>query len=154
MSLGSDFLASSRSRRPPNLISEINVTPFVDVMLVLLVIFMVTAPILVTGVDVDLPDSRSKQLASDVEPIQVAIDSNQEIYLGETLLSRDDFNAAIVQLAASVDDLSNQRVYVRADKTLPYGLVMAIVSELSGVGFSKVAFVSDNSDGVNVNGSQ
>lgn len=154
MSFGSDFVSAAGPGRSPKLLSEINVTPFVDVMLVLLVIFMVTAPILVTGVDVDLPDDRTKQLASDVEPIEVSIDANQNIYLGDSLLSADEFEETLAQLALSSSEEGNERVYVRADKTISYGTVMAIVAQISEAGFTKVAFISDSSDAVDANNAQ
>lgn len=126
-------------------ISDINVTPFVDVMLVLLIIFMVTMPIASAGVDVDLPQNKSKQLASDLPPTEVTINATGQIFVGEVPVARADFGATLSQLAQSVADPTEARIFVRADKSLEYGFVMSIVSDISGAGFVKVAFLSDPS---------
>lgn len=138
---GSEFSLVASSRKPP-LLTEINVTPLVDVMLVLLVIFMVTAPLLVTGVEVDLPDARAKELASDQEPLQISIDAEQNIYLGDSLIPFEDFGNEILELARSLEDPSSQRIFVRADQSISYGDVMQLVAQVADAGFTKVAFVS------------
>lgn len=138
-------IAFSSKRRPPKLLAEVNVTPLVDVMLVLLVIFMVTAPMLVTGVEVDLPDARARELASDEEPLQISVDAQQNIYLGESLIPGEEFGAVITELALAIEDPNRQRVFVRADQTIAYGDVMRLVSQIADAGFTKVAFVSDSS---------
>lgn len=129
----------------PSPISDINVTPFVDVMLVLLIIFMVTMPIASAGVEVDLPQNKSKQLASDLPPTVVTINATGQIFVGDIAVSRENFVPTLTQLAASVPSPADARVFVRADKSLEYGLVMSIVSDISGAGFVKVAFLSDPS---------
>lgn len=144
MTPGSDFPLLGKGRQP-KLLSEINVTPLVDVMLVLLVIFMVTAPMLVTGVEVDLPDARARELASDQEPLQISIDAQQNIYLGESIISREQFAEAIAQIAVSVEDPGRQRVFLRADQTIAYGDLMRVVAQIADAGFTKVAFVSVSS---------
>ena len=144
MTPGPEFPVLGNNRQP-RLLTEINVTPLVDVMLVLLVIFMVTAPMLVTGVEVDLPDARASELASDQEPLQISVDAQQNIFLGESLIPREEFGDALVQLALSVEDPIRQRVFVRADQTIAYGDVMRLVTQIADAGFTKVAFVSDSS---------
>ena len=120
--------------------AEINVTPMVDVMLVLLIIFMVTAPLLVTGVPVDLPDSKASALKSDDTPIQVSLNGKGEVFIDELRIAP---TALAAKLAAIKNARSDEaRVYVRADKGLGYGTVMDVVGEVSAAGFKKVALVS------------
>ena len=118
---------------------EINVTPFIDVMLVLLIIFMVAAPLLVTGVAVDLPKTAAKALPSDNEPISVTIDRAGERSIGGDALSDAAFAA---RLAALRDVRPDARVVIRADAALPYGQVAALLADVTGAGFSKVALVN------------
>ena len=127
-----------RGRRAP--MAEINVTPMVDVMLVLLIIFMVTAPLLVTGVPVDLPDSHAGALKSDDTPVQVSLKRNGGIFIDELEIAPDALAAKLGAIRAARSDAA--RVYVRADKALGYGAVMAVVGEVSAAGFSHVALVS------------
>ena len=132
-----------RGRRLP--MAEINITPMVDVMLVLLIIFMVTAPLLVTGVPVDLPDSKAKALKSDEKPIQVSIDSKGRVFIDQQAIAAEALPAKLAAVrearSGAADDA---RVYVRADRGLDYGRVMEIVGEVSAAGFRKVALVSDS----------
>ncbi len=127
-----------RGRRMP--MAEINVTPMVDVMLVLLIIFMVTAPLLVTGVPVDLPDSKASALKSDEAPIQVSINAKGEVFVDEMKIAPDQLSAKLAAIKGVRTD--EARVYVRADQGLGYGKVMAVVGEVSASGFKKVALVS------------
>ncbi len=121
--------------------SEINVTPMVDVMLVLLIIFMVTAPLLVTGVPIDLPDSKAKALKNDEKPIQVSIDAKGNVFIDQLKVPADGLDTKLAAIRTARQD--DARVYVRADRKLDYGRVMEIVGEVSAAGFSKVALVSD-----------
>jgi biopolymer transport protein TolR len=123
-------------------ISTINTTPLVDVMLVLLIIFMVTAPLLVTGVPVDLPDSKAKALKSDDVPIQVSVDSKGQVYIDQQKVAAASLPAKLAAIRGARQD--DARVYVRADRSLDYGRVMEIVGEVSAAGFRKVALVSDS----------
>ncbi len=127
-----------RGRKLP--MAEINVTPMVDVMLVLLIIFMVTAPLLVTGVPVDLPDSKAAALKSDDTPIQVSLDGKGDVFIDEMKIAPDALAAKLAAIHAVRTD--EARVYVRADRALGYGKVMAVVGEVSAAGFKKVALVS------------
>lgn len=124
-------------------ISDINVTPLVDVMLVLLIIFMITAPLVAAGVDVDLPQNKAKQLVSDQKPVEVSIDGTGQIYLGDIPVARENFAPSMQQLASASGDPATIRIFVRADQALDYGFVMGIVSEIGAAGFVKVAFLSD-----------
>ena len=128
----------TRSRKEP--MSEINVTPFVDVMLVLLIIFMVTAPLLTVGVQVDLPESAADSLPDDQEPLTVSINSKGEIYIQEIQVSAQKF---IPKLLAIAKNRTDTRIYVRGDKAINYGRVLEIMGMLSGSGFTKVALISE-----------
>ncbi|GGE06934.1 protein TolR [Polymorphobacter glacialis] len=132
-------LPNRRGRRAP--MADINITPMVDVMLVLLIIFMVTAPLLVTGVPIDLPDSKAKALQSDDVPIQVSIDSGGQVFIDQQKVPGANLAAKLAALRGARRD--EARVYVRADRALDYGRVMQLVGEVSAAGFRKVALVSD-----------
>ena len=119
--------------------SEINVTPFVDVMLVLLIIFMVTAPLLTVGVQVDLPESNADSLQSDNEPLELTISKDGNIYIQETEINIKEL---IPKLIAITDNRLDTKIYVRGDEVINYGKVMRVLGELSGSGFSKVALIT------------
>jgi biopolymer transport protein TolR len=141
--MAGSLMGASRSRthrRSARLVSEINVTPFVDVMLVLLVIFMVTAPLLTAGVDVDLPKTQAAQATGQDEPLVVSMNAQKKIYLQETELDRE---ALIARLKAITANKPEQRIFVRGDKALPYGDIMEVMGALSAAGFSKVALVAE-----------
>lgn len=123
--------------------SEINVTPLVDVMLVLLIIFMVTAPLIAAGVDVDLPQEKAREVVSDQKPVEISIDASGQIFVGDMALPRQDFAASMQQLAASSEDPEHTRIFVRADRKLDYGFVMGVIAEVADAGFTKVAFLTD-----------
>ncbi len=126
------------SRNEP--ISEINVTQFVDVMLVLLIIFMVTAPLLTVGVQVDLPESAADSLPDDQEPLTISINSKGEIYIQEHQVT---YQKMVPKLLAIAKNRTDTRIYVRGDKNINYGRVLEIMGTLSGAGFSKVALISE-----------
>ena len=126
------------SRNDP--MSEINVTPFVDVMLVLLIIFMVTAPLLTVGVQVDLPESAADSLPDDQEPLTISINSRGEIYIQEHQVT---YQKMIPKLLAIAKNRTDTRIYVRGDKNLNYGRVIEIMGNLSGNGFTKVALITE-----------
>ena len=119
--------------------SEINVTPFVDVMLVLLIIFMVTAPLLTVGVQVDLPESNADSLQADNEPLELTISKDGSIYIQETEINIKEL---IPKLIAITDNRLDTKIYVRGDEIVNYGKVMRVLGELSGSGFSKVALIT------------
>ena len=128
-----------RGKRAP--MAEINVTPLVDVMLVLLIIFMVTAPLLVTGVPIDLPDSKAKALKSDDTPIQISIDAKGQVFIDQKIVAAAALPTRLAALREARQD--EARVYVRGDRALDYGRVMEVVGEVSASGFRKVALVSE-----------
>ena len=128
----------NRSKKGP--MSEINVTPFVDVMLVLLIIFMVTAPLLTVGVQVDLPESAADSLPDDQEPLTLSINSKGEIYIQEHQVT---YQKMIPKLLAIAKNRTDTRIYVRGDKAINYGRVLEIMGMLSGSGFTKVALISE-----------
>ena len=127
-----------RSEREP--MSEINVTPFVDVMLVLLIIFMVTAPLLTVGVQVDLPETSADTLPEESEPLTLTINSKGEVFIQETKI---EFDNLIKKILAVSNNRTDTRIYVRGDKNINYGRVLEVMGTLSGAGFSKVALISE-----------
>ena len=120
--------------------SEINVTPFVDVLLVLLIICMVTAPLLTVGVQVDLPESAADSLPDDQEPLTISINSKGEIYIQEHQVT---YQKMIPKLLAIAKNRTDTRIYVRGEKNINYGRVLEVMGTLSGSGFSKVALISE-----------
>ena len=120
--------------------SQINVTPFVDVMLVLLIVFMITAPLLTVGVQVDLPESSADSLPDDQEPLTLSINSKGEIFIQEHQVS---YQKMIPKLLAIAKNRTDTRIYVRGDKNINYGRVLEVMGTLSGAGFSKVALISE-----------
>ena len=127
-------------RRRRRVMAEINVTPFVDVMLVLLIVFMVTAPLLTAGVPVDLPKTRAQPLGQDREPLSVTIKSNGKIYLQNTPVPEDDLVPRLTAIAANGYD---QRIFVRGDRSVDYGRVMEVMGLLSAAGFTHIGLVTD-----------
>ena len=122
--------------------AEINVTPLVDVMLVLLIIFMVTAPLLVAGVPIDLPESRAGALDQQAEPVQVAIDRDGTITIDDAPVAEAALAGKFAEIAAQPQPEEGRRIYLRADRTLDYGRVMRVMGELNRAGLNRVALVS------------
>ncbi len=121
--------------------SEINVTPFVDVMLVLLVVFMVAAPLLSAGVEINLPDSEASALTDeDNKAIQLFIKKDGQIFIGETKIKE---GALLTILGAQTNNDPDRRIYINADEALDYGQVMKVLGSINGAGFRKVALISD-----------
>ena len=129
-----------RRRRAP--MAEINVTPLVDVMLVLLIIFMVTAPLLVAGVPIDLPESRAGALDQKAEPVQVAIDADGKITVDDAIVAEAALPAKFATIAAQPAPAEGRRIYLRADRGLDSGRVMKVMGELNRAGLNRVALVS------------
>ena len=128
-----------RRKRSPAM-SEINVTPFVDVMLVLLIVFMVTAPLLTVGVPVDLPKTRAPALGQDREPLSVSITKDGKIYLQKQLVPEDEL---VPKLQAISNNGYDQRIFVRGDTSANYGRVMTVMGMLSAAGFTHIGLVTD-----------
>jgi len=130
-------VGGARAYKP---MSEINVTPLVDVMLVLLVIFMITAPLLTVGVPVDLPKSGAPPLTDPGEPLVISVDKEGKIYLQETEITVE---ALVPRLAAITGAKADTRIFVRGDRAVDYGRVMEIMGTVSTAGFSKVALIAE-----------
>ncbi len=120
--------------------SEINVTPFVDVMLVLLIVFMVTAPLLTVGVPVDLPETRARALGQDREPLSVSVDKTGKIFLQNTPISEEDL---VPKLQAISKNGYQERIFVRGDTSVVYGKVMEVMGVLNAAGFTRIGLVTD-----------
>ncbi|NCP62360.1 MAG: protein TolR [Alphaproteobacteria bacterium] len=129
---------SSRSKRPP--MSEINITPLVDVMLVLLVIFMITAPMLTVGVPIDLPKTKASALNEKSEPVTLSLNKDGDLFLQETQITPEEL---IAKLNAIMDAKPGTRLFVRGDQSLPYGRVMELMGRLNAAGFNKVALLAE-----------
>ena len=126
-----------RAYRP---MSDINVTPFVDVMLVLLVVFMVTAPLLTVAVPLDLPKTQARTINADKEPLVISIDQKGQVYLQENAVELDDLVAKLKAITGANPDA---RIFVRGDKSVSYGRIMEVMGTISAAGFNKVALVAD-----------
>jgi biopolymer transport protein TolR len=131
-----------RSRRAP--MAEINVTPLVDVMLVLLIIFMVTAPLLASGVPVELPDSRANALDQDPDQITIAVDGNGFNYIDDVLVEQSRFAEALQSVEC--EGAAPPLITLRADRALDYGRVMAVMGELNRAGCNSISLVTNSSD--------
>jgi biopolymer transport protein TolR len=136
-SFSSGIRGRRRRYRP---MADINVTPFVDVMLVLLVVFMVTAPLMTVAVPIDLPKTQAKSLNQDKEPLVVAIDVSGNIYLQDKQIKLEDLTAKLKAITGANPDT---RIFVRGDKNLTYGRIMEVMGNISSAGFNKVALVGD-----------
>ncbi|MCC7036239.1 MAG: protein TolR [Alphaproteobacteria bacterium] len=140
--MGAKLAGRTRGRKRAAVMSEINVTPMVDVMLVLLIIFMVTAPLLSAGVQVNLPKANAKSLSqNDSKPLEVTIDAGGQIYLGETKVTLDRLTGMLQAIAAESKD---RRVYLKADTKLPYGKVAAVMGSITTSGLSNVSMLFDS----------
>jgi biopolymer transport protein TolR len=140
MAMGPILGAGRRGRRTP--MAEINVTPMVDVMLVLLIIFMVTAPLLATGVQVDLPESKAAALEQDNEPVAITIDQAGQVFVDDAPVAMEALGARLQQIAAASREEGGPRIFLRADQGLDYGQVMAVMGEINHAGLRRVALVA------------
>ncbi len=122
------------------LLSDINVTPFVDVMLVLLIIFMVTAPMMIHGANVALPEASLDPISSEKEHLLVTIDTQQRIFINDFEVNLDFLRE---KLAKILESRTDREVFLRADKAIPYGTVVALMSEIKGAGVEKLGMVTD-----------
>ena len=129
-----------RRRRSARPMAEINVTPMVDVMLVLLIIFMVTAPLLTVGVPIELPKSEAQQLEGDKEPLTITVDPEGKIFLQDTQIQLDEI---VPKLTAISKNGYEERIFVRGDRRVNYGVVMRVMGTISAAGFRRIALVSD-----------
>ncbi len=134
---GGQLQANGRQRY--HRMSQINVTPFVDVMLVLLVIFMITAPLLTVGVPVDLPQTKAPPLVQPDEPLEVTVNAKGEVFLQETVVELD---ALVPRLVAITRNNPEARIYVSGDRAVNYGRVLEVMGLITGAGFTRLALVS------------
>jgi biopolymer transport protein TolR len=143
MNAGTPAIGGGRRRRARRgVMAEINVTPMVDVMLVLLIIFMVSAPLLTVGVPIDLPQTQAKSLDQDKEPLTVSMNEKGEIYLQNSQISADELVPKL-QAVAQARGGADARIYVRGDKKASYGSMMRVMGRLSSAGFHRVALVTE-----------
>lgn len=140
MAISASASKNKTRRRKPHLASEINVTPMVDVMLVLLVIFMITAPLLTVGVPVDLPKTKAAVMNEKDEPLTVTLDNKGVLYLQESAI---ELPVLVPRLVAITGENPEARIYVRGDKNISYGQVMEVMGAISSAGFKKVALISE-----------
>ncbi|WP_083593271.1 protein TolR [Aurantimonas sp. 22II-16-19i] len=141
MSVGSSGARRTRrgrSRRAP--MSEINVTPMVDVMLVLLIIFMVAAPMLTVGVPIELPKTQAKALNSESQPITISVNSNGQVFINETEIAVEEVVPKLEQIAATG---YQERIFVKGDRSADYGTVMRVMGRISAAGFKNIGLVTD-----------
>ena len=139
-------IIGKRKHHRQRVMSEINVTPMVDVMLVLLIIFMVSAPLLTVGVPIDLPQSQAKSLDQDKEPLTVSVNDKGQIFLQNSEIASDDLIPQMLAVADARGGVET-RVYVRGDKKVDYGTMMQVMGRLSSAGFHRVALVTEFEQG-------
>jgi len=143
----SGAVGKRRRRRSP-VMAEINVTPMVDVMLVLLIIFMVSAPLLTVGVPIDLPQTQAASLEqADKEPLAISVNTEGKVFLQNTEIQIDELVPKLKAIAEARGTNGDERIYVRGDKTVNYGTVMRVMGRLSAAGFRKVALVTEVEQG-------
>jgi len=128
-----------RRGRKHGLVSEINVTPFVDVMLVLLIIFMVAAPLLTVGVPIDLPETQAKALNAETQPITVSVNNGGKVFIQETEIAVEE---VVPKLQAIASAGYEERIFVRGDKTADYGTVMQVMARISAAGYKNLGLVT------------
>ena len=143
MGMGGASAATSgrRQSRRCGIMSEINVTPLVDVMLVLLIIFMVSAPLLTVGVPIDLPQSQAKSLDQDREPLTISLNSQGKVFLQNTEIGVEDLVDKLKAIGDARGSGFGERIYVRGDRKVDYGTMMKVMGRISGAGFHRVALV-------------
>ena len=136
---------TQRRRRP--VMSEINVTPFVDVMLVLLIVFMVSAPLLTVGVPIDLPQSQAKALEQNNEPLTISVNNQSQIFLQNDEMELDDLLPKLKAIINARGGTSNDLIYIRGDRTVAYGMMMRVMGRISGAGYHRIALVTEVEQG-------
>jgi biopolymer transport protein TolR len=149
--MAANVIASASSgrhhRRRRAVMSEINVTPFVDVMLVLLIVFMVSAPLLTVGVPIELPQSQAKALNQDNEPLTVSVTVDGKVYLQDKEITLDDMVPKLRAILDARHGTVNDQLYVRGDKKVDYGTMMRVMGRLSAAGYHRVALVTEVEQG-------
>jgi biopolymer transport protein TolR len=130
----------STGRKRKRLMSEINVTPMVDVMLVLLIIFMITSPMLIAGIEVDLPKTDSAAVSGQFKPLVISVDKHGRLFLFETKINPKDL---VTKLNEITKEKTDARIFVKGDKNVSYGTIVEVMARIHNAGFTKVALVSD-----------
>ena len=143
---GTPTIGRHRGRGRRKVMSEINVTPMVDVMLVLLIIFMVSAPLLTVGVPIDLPQSQAKSLDQDQKPLTVSVNTDGKVFLQDSEVGMDELVDKLKAVADARGGL-DERIYVRGDRKVNYGTVMQVMGRLSAAGFKHVALITEVEQG-------
>lgn len=142
--MASDFLSRARGpghrRRTYRPLSEINVTPFVDVMLVLLIVFMVTAPLLTVGVPVDLPKTQAKAIAEAEEPLVISVNAQGQVFIQDSEVQIENL---VPRLRAITSNKADTRIYLRGDRAIDYGRIMEVMGTVNVAGFTRVALVAE-----------
>jgi biopolymer transport protein TolR len=136
---------NSRRRSNTGTMSDINVTPLVDVMLVLLIVFMVAAPLMTTGVPIELPKTQAKQLATPSEPLTISVQADRKVFIDKTEISLLDLPAKLQALAKNGNE---EQLMVRGDTNVPYGAIMEVMGVLNSAGYSKISLVTTPADKV------
>jgi biopolymer transport protein TolR len=144
---GSAAASGGRQRRRRGIMAEINVTPMVDVMLVLLIIFMISAPLLTVGVPIDLPQSQAKSLDQDREPLTISLNGDGKVFLQNSEIGVDDLIDKLKAIGDARGSGFDERIYVRGDRKVDYGTVMRVMGRISGAGFHRVALVTEIEQG-------
>jgi biopolymer transport protein TolR len=139
--------SGAHRRRRKAVLSEINVTPFVDVMLVLLIVFMVSAPLLTVGVPIDLPQSQAKALEQNKEPISISVNVSGQVFLQNTEIKVEDLVPKLKAIIDARGGNPDDTIYVRGDKKVDYGTMMRVMGRISGAGYHRVALVTEVEQG-------
>ena len=138
--MGASIQGRNAGRKRRKLMNEINVTPMVDVMLVLLIIFMITSPMLVAGIEVDLPQTESAPISGSDKPLTISLDKNERLFLFDTLISKDSL---VEKLKEITKENKDTRIFVKGDKSVSYGVIVETMARIKNAGFTKVALISD-----------
>lgn len=133
-----------RRRHARGVMSEINVTPMVDVMLVLLIIFMVAAPLMTVGVPIDLPQTAAKPMEGQTDPINISVDATGKVFIQDSEIAYDEL---VPKLMAVAKNGVEERIYVRGDKAADYGMVMRVMARISAAGFKKIGLITQEETG-------
>jgi biopolymer transport protein TolR len=143
-SMGSGWVSRRSRRRRATVMADINVTPMVDVMLVLLIVFMVAAPLLTVGVPIDLPQTQAKSMEQDKEPLTLSVNDKGKVFLQNTEIALEEI---VPKLKAIAKNGAEERIYVRGDRKVDYGTVMRVMGRLSAAGYRRVALVTEFEQG-------
>ena len=133
-------ISQKKQRKKKRILSEINITPMVDVVLVLMIIFMITSPMMITGINVDLPETSSNPIVEEDEPLTISVNSSGNVYIFDTEIKLKDLSSKVIAITKEKFD---SRIFVRGDKNVSYGSIIDVIGELNASGFSKVALITN-----------